>query len=196
MTEINDKSLLKCTIKKSTDVLKKVMLYASYTVVALTAIAIGYFGAIKLWEPIVNVFSVAISAIWSIIISIGTILLIVPWYVYAGAIALLAIPVYSLVWCIAKELTDEDWKSDIAQGIALVLASIPITFVLIALTLVLAFPPITLAPIALAFIPIVLALIAFILIATDSEIFLFPGAYLHYRKRMKEELRQSKDGEV
>jgi len=155
VTEINDRSLLKCTIKKSADVLKKVVLYGLYVIAAITAIVIGtaivYFGITKLWEPIVNVISVVITAIWSIITVIGSILLTIPWYIYIGGMAVLTIPVYSLLWCVARDLEKEDWESDSAKDIALA------------------------------------AIVALDIAAiTDSKLFLFPGAYLHYRKRMRE----------
>ena len=168
MTEINDRSLLKCTIKKSADVLNKVVLYGPYVIAAITAIVIGtaivYFGITKLWEPIVNVISAAITAIWAVLSAI-------PWYVYVGGVAVMAIPVYSLLWCIVRELTEEDWNSDIASDIAIVALAI--------------------ALVAIALVAIVALAIAVI---TDSKLFLFPGAYLHYRKRTRE-LRQ-KAGEL
>ena len=162
MTEINDRSLLKCTIKKSADVLNKVVLYGSYVIAAITAIVIGtaivYFGITKLWESIVNVISAAITTIWAVLSAI-------PWYVYVGGVAVMAIPVYSLLWCIARDLEKEDWESDSAKDIA-------------ALALALAF-----ALVAFAFALVAFALAAFAL--ADPKIFLVIGAYLHYRKRMK-----------
>ena len=180
MTEINDRSLLKCTIKKSADVLNKVVLYGPYVIAAITAIVIGtaivYFGITKLWEPIVNVISAAITAIWAVLSAI-------PWYVYVGGVAVMAIPVYSLLWCIVRELTEEDWNSDIASDIAIVALAI--------VALALAIVALAIALVAIALVAIVALAIAVI---TDSKLFLFPGAYLHYRKRTRE-LRQ-KAGEL
>jgi len=180
-TEIEDKSLLKCTIKKSADVLKKVVLYGSYVITAITAIVIIYFGITMIWEPLVKIISGGITTIWLILTPIGIFLLMIPWYVYVGGVAVLAIPVYSLLWCIARELTDEDWKSDSAKNItvlalalafAVITLAIAITLAAIVLTLALAFAVITLAAIVLA-------------LASNSKLFSFPGAYLHYRKRIQ-----------
>jgi len=65
MTDIDDKSLLRCTIKKSADVLKKVVLYGSYIIAAIAivyfgvaivyfGVAIVYFGVTKIWELLIN----------------------------------------------------------------------------------------------------------------------------------------------
>jgi len=175
-TEIEDKSLLKCTIKKSADVLKKVVLYGSYVITAITAIVIIYFGITMIWEPLVKIISGGITTIWLILTPIGIFLLMIPWYVYVGGVAVLAIPVYSLLWCIARELTDEDWKSDSAKNITVLALTLAFTV----LALALAFAVITLAiAITLAAIVLTLAL------ASNSKLFSFPGAYLHYRKRIQ-----------
>jgi len=190
MTEINDRSLLKCTIKKSADVLNKVVLYGSYVIAAITAIVIGtaivYFGITKLWESIVNVISAAITTIWAVLSAI-------PWYVYVGGVAVMAIPVYSLLWCIARDLEKEDWESDSAKDIAAL--TLALAFALVALALVaFAFAAFALAAFALAaFALAAFALAAFALAAfalADPKIFLVIGAYLHYRKRTRE-LRQA-----
>ena len=119
MTEIENKSLLRCTWNKSVDVFKKVLLCVSGFVVGVAALWIAHFiASTVVWKPLVNLISDTISVIWLILTSLGNILLAIPWYVYVGAIALLAIPLYSLIWCIARELTDEDWKSDEAEAYA------------------------------------------------------------------------------
>ena len=182
MPEIEDKSLLKCTIKKSVDVLKKVVLYGLYsavTIILITAIAaVGYL----IW---LGFNSSLATIIYSSIISL---LVSIPWYVYVGVIALLAIPVYSLVWCIARELQDEDWKSDAATTFAFAFA-----LAAFALSAVAAFA-FALAVFAFFALPAVAAfalsaLAAFALSApatdVDSKVFLLPGAYMNYRKRMK-----------
>jgi hypothetical protein len=174
MTEINDRSLLKCTIKKSVDVLKKVLLYGLYVVIISILIIAMVAGGYLVWL----LFNSSLSTV--IYSSIISVLFSIPWYVYVGGVAVMAIPVYSLVWCIARELTDEDWNSEIAKNIALAAAlAIALAAALaIALTIALA-----------------AALAAALAIPLDSKILLFIGAYLHYRKRVKLGLRQSKDGE-
>ena len=179
MPEIEDKSLLKCTIKKSVDVLKKVVLYGLYsavTIILITAIAaVGYL----IW---LGFNSSLATIIYSSIISL---LVSIPWYVYVGVIALLAIPVYSLVWCIARELTEEDWESGEAATVSII-SAIAITLGIIGIIIIGIIIAIsdtkTNAPAILIGLLIIL-LGVFLL--EGPKILLFPGAYLHYRKRMK-----------
>jgi small-conductance mechanosensitive channel len=96
---------------------------------------------------------------------------------------------------IFDKLTDEDWRSNEAKCVALAtVLSIPTTIAFISLVLAFVF-----SSQALAFASIVFAYVsftlAFVIRSVNSKRFLFVGAYLHYRKRMKEELRQSKDGD-
>jgi hypothetical protein len=207
MTEINDKSLLRCTWNKSVDIFKKVLLVVSVVLFVVSLVVVSLLGLViivkglelfwtYLWTDVYYWLEIIISPVITFLFGI-------PWYVYAGGVVVLAIPVYSLVWCIARELTDEDWKSESAKDIAFVLAALVATalaalaalVVLVALTiaialaLVLAFVLAFVLPITLAF-------------ANNYKIYLFPGAYLHYRKRTeilkeseKKELRQSEEGE-
>jgi hypothetical protein len=151
--ETNDKSLLRCTVKKSADVVKKLVMYAAYAIVVITVLVIMFFGAFAVWAVVEKPLEICVSF-----------LLGIPWYYYVGVVALAAIPVYSLLWCVARELTHEDWKSDEAKNIAFALA---LTGAL-ALIGVIAFA----FALALAF-------------AFESKVLLFFGAYLHYRKRVK-----------
>ena len=187
MPEIEDKSLLKCTIKKSVDVLKKVVLYGLYsavTIILITAIAaVGYLVWLGFHSSLV---SDTISVIWLILTSLGTIVLAIPWYVYVGVIALLAIPVYSLVWCIARELTEEDWESGEAATVSII-SAIAITLGIIGIIIIGIIIAIsdtkTNAPAILLGLSATLLGVFFLL--EGPKILLFPGAYLHYRKRMK-----------
>jgi len=157
-----DASLLRCTVKKSASILKKVVLYGSYVVVAVAVLVCAGWLA---WNGFNAVLPV-LNQMWLFLVSVS-------WYVYAGVVAISAIPIYSLVWCIARELTDEDWQSDLAETLAIALA--------IALALALAIA------IALALaLAIALAIALALALANDSKVFLFIGAYLHYRKRIRE----------
>jgi hypothetical protein len=177
--EINDPSLLRCTVKKSIQVIKKLSLY----VVALAALAIIGYG-IYLGLPTLTKIA---GMVVDVLVSIVTVLVSIPWYFYAGAVAIAAIPVYSFVWCITRELMDEDWNSNTAETVAFALA-----FALAAFALAFALAAFALAAIALALAAIALALaaiaafaVAFAAFAVDTKPLLFIGAYLHYRKRMK-----------
>ena len=101
-------SLLKCTLKKSPQVLWKIVLRGSYVIVGLTAAAIAYYLAIQLYlreiQPLIGIIAGALAS--------------VPWYYYAGAGVIAAIPIYSFLWCVARDLTQEDWKSGAANNSA------------------------------------------------------------------------------
>jgi hypothetical protein len=179
MTEIEDKSLLRCTIKKSVDVFKKVVLcglYSAVTIILITAIAaVGYL----IW---LGFNSSLATIIYSSIISL---LVSIPWYVYVGVIALLAIPVYSLVWCIARELTKEDWESGEAATVSIIsVIAITLGIIIIIIGIIIAISDTkTNAPAILIGLSAILIGVFFLL--EGPKILLFPGAYLHYRKRMK-----------
>jgi hypothetical protein len=90
MTEIEDKSLLICTLKKSADVLKKVVMYGSYVIVAIAIIsAIAYLVWLGFNSPLIIVIY---SSIISLLISI-------PWWAYSIVMAIVAIVGYSFLWC-------------------------------------------------------------------------------------------------
>ena len=145
-----EKSLLKCTLKKSAGVFAKVVLFLAYIIDAIAAGAIALYGLIGLSavliEPLLAAYQNIIAAICN-----------VPWYVYVGIIALTAIPTYSFIWCVARELTDEDWSSDMAKSIS--------TVMVLGLVLVL--------------------VLGLGLGLDETRTFLFIGAYLHYRKRTR-----------
>ena len=178
MTDIDDKSLLRCTIKKSADVLKKVVLYGSYIIAAIAivyfGVAIVYFGVTKIWEPLINAISTIISFLFGIPELFWALPLVMK-LIILGIVSLGVIGVYSLVWCIARDLEKEDWESDSAKDIALALA---LAFAFAAL----AFAALALP--ALAFAALALPALALPALA-HPKIFLVIGAYLHYRKRMK-----------
>jgi len=187
MTEIDDKSLLRCTIKKSVDVLEKVLVFGLGFVVGVAALWIACFiiSDAVTRKPLVNLVSDTISVIWLILTSLGTILLAIPWYVYVGVIFIVSIMTYSFLWCIARELTDEDWKSDEAKSHASFIFMS--SFILSAFSAFFAytqsFNNIDVFNFIFGF-AIILAFIGTISVFV-IEVSLFPGAYLHYRKRMK-----------
>ena len=127
--ESNDKSLLWCTIKKSADVIKKLAKYAAYAVAVVIAGILSIYGAMGIWA----VAEVAEDPIYKSIESITSFLSGIPWYYYAGAIVIAAIPVYSFLWCVARELTEEDWESKEAENFA-ALALALVSLALVALT--------------------------------------------------------------
>ena len=113
--EINDPSLLRCVVKKSAQVVKKcaivVTVLAAIVVTVLAAITIVGYGVYLLLPVFITIAGMIVSAIISI-----------PWYYYVGAVAIAVIPVYSFLWCIARDLTDEDWGSEAANNAAIAFA--------------------------------------------------------------------------
>ena len=140
-----DVSLLRCTLKKSEQVFTKVILLVSYAIVALALIGCGYLLFTGVLIPII---------------------VAIPWYYYVAGIAILAIPVYSFLWCIARELTDEDWESGEAKALAGVVGAAVCAAVCAAV--------------------VVAAAVFAAAVAFDSKLMWFPGACLHYRRRMKQ----------
>ena len=162
-----DVSLLRCTVKKSQQVFAKIVLLVSYAIVALAFLGCGYLLFTGVLIPII---SPVVTAILSI-----------PWYYYVAGIAILAIPVYSFLWCIARELTDEDWDSGEAKAlvVALIIAAL-------AASIVAGFNIIIMSSLSpfywLLSSPMIVALVV---LSTDSKWMQFPGACLHYWRRMR-----------
>ena len=188
MTTIDDKSLLRCTWKKSADVLKKVVIYGSYVIVALTGITLAILiintTVDLIYKTVFYILSTigpCLVIISSMLTPVGTFLLIIPWYGYVGIVAVMVIPVYSLLWCITRELQDEDWKSDAATTFAFAVFA---TFATFAFAVFATFALAIFATFA-AFALAVFAVFATFAFALDSKVFLLPGAYMNYRKRMK-----------
>jgi hypothetical protein len=176
--EINVPLLLRCTVKKSIQVIKKLSLY----VVALAALAIIGYG-IYLGLPTLTKIA---GMVVDVLVSIVTVLVSIPWYFYAGAVAIAAIPVYSFVWCITRELMDEDWNSNTAETVAfafaVAFAVAFAAFAAFAVAFAVAFAAFAVAFAFAAAFAVAFAAAAF---AVDTKPLLFIGAYLHYRKRMK-----------
>ncbi len=100
-------SILKCTLKKSLEVTKKLVLYASYVIVGIAGVFFAIYGTMGLLEWSLTVFMIPAS--WIIGGSLG-ILISLPWYVYAGLLVVVGIVGYSFAWCVKRELTEEDYK--------------------------------------------------------------------------------------
>ena len=166
-----DVSLLRCTLKKSQQVFAKVVLYISYIIVALALLGCGYL----------LVTGILIPGVAPIVAAIVVGVLMIPWYYYAGSVIILAIPVYSFLWCIARELTDEDWNSGEAKAlvVALIIAAL-------AASIVAGFNIIIMSSLSpfywLLSSPMIVALVV---LSTDSKWMQFPGACLHYWRRMR-----------
>jgi hypothetical protein len=97
-----DRSLLRCTLKKSTS----------------TAIALG---KIAICTVAIVVFCAMIAAIWESICSLGinvySLLVAIPWWIYAIVGSIGAILMHSFLWCIAREVTPEAYADKRVNGI-------------------------------------------------------------------------------
>ena len=188
MVDSGDKSVLKCTIKKSVDVFRKVARYGLYFIIAgiigaiCLAIAITISaGLYSFMDGVVKLFNITISNVLSLIGSI-------PWYVYVGVIAILAIPVYSLLWCIAREFTEEDWDcSRESSSLFAVAIIIGVPFI-VSVIICWAVPQLPFVVLLIMLIAIFVGVCSVCSFDTESKvepnILGFIGAYLHYRKRM------------
>jgi len=167
-----DVSLLRCTLKKSEQVFAKVILLVSYAIVVLSLLGCGYLLFTGVLIPIISpVVTAIIAGIWTIV----AVILIIPWYYYLAGIAILVIPVYSFLWCIARELTEEDWNSKEAKNVAVAAAFIVFAAAIVAVA----------AAVVGAAVAVFVVAAAVVDAALDSKLMRFPGAYLHYRRRIK-----------
>jgi hypothetical protein len=184
--ETNDKSLLRCTIKKSADVMKKLAKYAAYILGTLIAGTLAIFGALGVW-------AISADPVYKIVDSIVSFLFSIPWYYYA-AVASIVVPIagivaYAFLWCVTRELTEEDWESNEAEDTALFTLTFAFAIVIaFAFAFAITFAALSAIAFAFAFATTFAAIVAAIALAfIDSKAFLFIGAYLHYRKRVKAE---------
>jgi hypothetical protein len=106
-----DISLWKCTIKKSKHVSLQVFKYIYWSVICCI---IG--GGVIAGLYIIYLASIKLSSLWSILSNtffgaIGLFYLI-PWWVYVIIAVIAAIPIYSFLWCLNRDITEDDKKID------------------------------------------------------------------------------------
>jgi hypothetical protein len=110
--EITDPGLSRCAYKKATVSFTKHILLVSNVIVAITAFILAGVGSIvaltTIWaiigEPLIN-------GVNNVIRIIETIVFAIPWYIYVVAAIPIAYFWYGILWCIARKLTEDDWKS-------------------------------------------------------------------------------------
>jgi len=116
-----EKSLARCILKKSVSVSGK-LLEAGLVVTIIACIAyLVYMSSIRL-APAAIAFGGWLRQVFSDILTAGFgVLSWIPWYVYAFAGVVLAIVVYSTLWCLAREVTPEDYaKKEVNEMVACV----------------------------------------------------------------------------
>jgi len=190
MTENTDHNLLRCTVKKSLDVVQKLILWASYAIVGLAGLVVALYGAIALYGVLVTPTASLAMQIYELVASgfsaVISLLSLVPWYVYIGIAVIGAIPTYSFLWCVARELTEEDWKSDEAHRVTPGIGIIGIVIGVCGIGIAIGIAAVTGEVLVDSYGSIMGIIGIIIVFIHDTRPALFPGAYLHYRKRMKE----------
>jgi hypothetical protein len=163
MTSEQDK-LLACWCRKSIDVTAKLVLYAAYGIDTLALMIVVCLASVWAYE---NFYSPTVSLFNGIVSLVSLIIVFVPWYVWLVVGVAVAILGYSYAWCVAREFTDEDWYAE--------------DFMLFYALLF----PIMIIPFAIEAIyrPDNMSAKSF----TTTMVWVFPSAYLHYRKRIKGE---------
>jgi hypothetical protein len=187
---IPDKSLLRCAVKKSMNVTLKL----GKAVLILAVIGVLILGGINTIPQIVNtvlpVLSAALTLLAGAVLTICNFITLIPLWVYG----IVAIPAsifgYSILWCIKRDLTVEDWESNAADIFALFFA---VLFLAVFTFAVLFLAVFTFAVLFLflAFAVFFLFLVSFFAIDPVMKvtpiyyIFRFPGAWWHHQKTAK-----------
>jgi hypothetical protein len=150
------------------------LVYIAYLIVGYTIGAIAYLGVTDILFPVVA---------YGVMVAVA-LLVSIPWYYYAGAVALLVVPAYSFLWCVARDLTEEDWKSNSANNFAVFVVATFIAFVVSAFVFVV---PVFLAFVVSAFVFVVATFIAIAAIESVDKITVvyyvfrfFGAAWNHY----------------
>jgi len=91
-----DRSLLRCTLKKSTST----AIALGKIAICIVAIVALYFGIFKLWGVLGDPVHSLLTVVFSLLVA-------VPWWAYAIVGGIGAILLHSFLWCIAREVTPE-----------------------------------------------------------------------------------------
>jgi hypothetical protein len=178
-TESN--GLLKCTIKKSISVAKKVALIVGGIVLCVALIYAICLIISTAHDDILSGFS-KISDFASVLYGYVS---LIPWWVYAGVVAILVILVYSFMWCVFREVTEDDWSG----GTSSITVIIPVIISILSGAFCGFVIGIWCDADAFAY-PMIIGVAAVFLLFSfllPERSFTFIGAYLHYRNRIRTE---------
>jgi len=171
----NEQSLLHCTVRKATSLTKKLIIIG----IILLGSCLG--GLIITSSTAFAVYAHIYTWMTSSINIIFGILACVPWYLYVIVGVPAGILLYSYLWCVARTLNESDWESDTANSSNLafaiifgIISSISVAFVFVYNNDV-------------AFFTSIVSLIG-LFIVFFSNIFDFPGAWLHHCRNNKIEV--------
>lgn len=115
----------------------------------------------------------------------------VSWLLSLATIGV-TIPIYSFLWCVAQDLTDEDWDSVIATQTSVIMVWLVIFADMVSLVfLVVAIPFVKESTINIVAALIIILTIVFIvgIRIHNTKHMLFLGAYMNYRKRIRGEMK-------
>jgi len=177
-------NLLQCVLKKSASVFKKLFKILGIITISVMFIAAVYYYGMWAYPIFTQFVHLQLLPIGNEII---TILQLVPWWIYVIVGIVGFVFAYSIIWCILREVTIEDWESELAYQSEMLLFVVGVIcaglvgccigkianesiFGIIILGMFFSF--------------------GFFMITLFDEcniqhILCFPGAYFHYRKRIK-----------
>jgi hypothetical protein len=168
-------NIFRCAVKKTTSLWSRHILYVSYVIDGLAAAILAFYGIVGIWQAL----SPIAERLWEIVTGA---IISVPWWAYVIIGIIGAYFGYSLLWCMARNLTDEDWQSEKAKKFG---SDLALALALALFALALAASALALFALALAASALALAASAlFALADSNCKAVLFIGAYLHYRERM------------
>jgi hypothetical protein len=123
--QITDPNIFRCAFKKGNAVIAKHLLWICILIDVLAGCGVAYLGFTNLLLP--NAL-IAFGYTESYLGYVYGILLSIAWYWYAVTGMVVVYYGYGLVWCIARDLTEEDWKSDSATNFAFAFAFAALAF--------------------------------------------------------------------
>ena len=154
----SEPSLMRCWLKKSCSVSVKVGKYLGCIAIVAIAAYVVWLGATS--QKAVEIWTAFTNWCGSASAILSNLIGSVPWPVWVILAIVGTIVGYSGAWCLARRFTDEDWQSNEAKN--------------------------ALAALALALFALALALADSDPSSSAYFVGRFLGAYLHYRKRIKE----------
>jgi len=180
-----NKSLLRCTIKKSVTVSRKVLKYGSCIGACLFIIGVigGWLWSVK--DYVYDRFTELSELCSDMIVAI-------PWYLWV----IISVPViiigYSYAWCISREFRRSDWESGTATC-SVFICLIAALGMIICSSIIIHVEYFTIISFGIGiFIITTLSPVVFLFDIADADkdrfgnfyyLYRFPGAYLHYKKR-------------
>ncbi len=126
-------SILVCTLKKSVSVTKHIAkpVIGLLLCCALVLVTSWY------WDQIFSVITVVFTQLWEITKNIMFQMVAVPFWVWGIVLAVFGIVGYSYAWCVAREITEEEWYAAEKDAVVfhLLVALFNFTFTLCAVAL-------------------------------------------------------------